>query len=175
MIDLGFHRDLGDRGRARQSKERMRRGRWRRNNRRTEELCERECKSETTIEAQSEQSATTRWAMSSGRRSDDHILALASTSLGRRQTTPASFCSADNSSSPSGSLTSQNQPQAAVNDVAKLPEQRPGPARPRRSSSRPQWSHDSIDHRPPFQYKLLFLCAISPQCQSTLIQSKSTK
>jgi len=159
---MGSHRDPGERGRARQSKERMRWRRWRRNNKRTEEVCERECKRETTIEAQSEQSATTRWAMSSGRRSDDNILALASTSLGRRQTTPASSCSADNSSSPSGSLQSKNQPQTAVSDVANLPEQRPCPAQPRRSSSRPQWSRDSIDHRPPFQHKLLFLCVISP-------------
>jgi hypothetical protein len=93
-----------------QSKERMRsRYMGERNNKRTEELCERECKRETTIEAQSEQSATTRWAMSSGRRSDDNILALASTSLGRRQTTPASLCSSDNSSSPSGSLPSKKK------------------------------------------------------------------
>jgi hypothetical protein len=97
--------------------------------------------------------------MSSGRRSDDNILALANTSLGRRQTTPASFCSADNSSSPSGSLTSKNQPQTAVSDVAESPKQRPCPAEHR---SRPQRSRDSVDHRAPFQHKLLFLCAISP-------------
>lgn len=56
------------------------------------------------MDAQREQSATTRCEMSSGRRSDEKILALANTSLGRRQMTPASFCSGDNSNSPSGSL-----------------------------------------------------------------------
>jgi len=74
------------------------------NGRRTWELCDRLCKRQTTMDAQREQSATTRCEMSSGRRSDENILAIAHTSLGRRQMTPASFCSGDNSSSPSGSL-----------------------------------------------------------------------
>lgn len=126
--------------------------------RQTEELYARECKRETTIDAQSEQSATTRWAMSSGRRSDDNILAFARTSLGRRQTTPASFCSADNSSIPSGSLqkSSNHQLQAAARVVASSPEQRPCRAQLGRGC-RPQRSRDAIDHRPLFQHQLLFL------------------
>ena len=57
------------------------------------------------MDAQREQSATMRCTMSSGRSSGENILAsVAKISLGRRQSTPASFCSGDNSSSPSGSL-----------------------------------------------------------------------
>ena len=80
-----------------------------RNGSQTWELCDRLCKRQTTIDAQREQSATTRCEMSSGRRSDEKILAIAHTSLGRRQMTPASFCSGDNSSSPSGSLDYQRK------------------------------------------------------------------
>lgn len=59
--------------------------------------------------------------MSSGRRSGENILAFASTSLGRRQTTPATFCSADNSSSPSGSLKFAMSAPSNTNGVASHP------------------------------------------------------
>ncbi len=67
------------------------------------------------MDAQREQSATTRCEMSSGRRSEAKILAFANTSLGRRQTTPANSCSGDNSSSPSGSLCYQRRQSASKN------------------------------------------------------------
>jgi hypothetical protein len=68
--------------------------------------------------------------MSSGRRSDEKFLALANTSLGRRQITPASFCSADNSSRPSGSLFS-NDKQSVGKKTVSIPF----------LSSKSEWGH----------------------------------
>lgn len=48
-------------------------------------------------------------------------MAFASISLGRRQTAPATFCSADNSSSPSGSLKFATSSQGHSNGVASYP------------------------------------------------------
>lgn len=113
-IAAAFRPAHGDKGRATQPERKKNRGEMQAGKNRTNvsqtwELCDRLCKRQTTMDAQREQSATIRCEMSSGRRSDENILALAHTSLGRRQITPASFCSGDNSSNPSGSLDNINE------------------------------------------------------------------